>query len=63
MIRGDVDEFLEVGFGFEEVINTRLGWLGAGTTNVLDDIALKVGEVLVSDKVPNLNGTLLVVLW
>lgn len=61
MIRSSVDEFLEIGFGLEEVVDARLLWLAPCTAEILDDVALEITEVLVNDEVPYLDGTFLVV--
>ena len=63
MIGCGVDEFLEVGFGFEEVVDARLLRLITSTADVLDDVTFEVVEILIDHKIPNFDATLLVVTW
>lgn len=61
MVGCGVDEFLDVGFGFEEVINATLLWFGSCAAYVLDDVALQESEVLVNNEVPDWDASLLIV--
>ena len=55
MCVGSVNEFLDVGFGLEEIVDPLLPGLIPCTADVLDDVALKEAEVLIDNKIPDLN--------
>lgn len=61
MVGCGVDEFLDVGFGLEEVVDATLLWFGSCATDVLNDVAFQESEVLVNNEVPDLDASLLIV--
>lgn len=61
MVWCGVNEFLDVGFGLEEVVDATLFWFGSCTTDVLDDVAFQESEVLVNNEVPDWDAPLLIV--
>lgn len=54
------DGLVQVSLSLQEIINLRLIRLRAGSTYILNDAAFEVIQVLILDKVPDLNLTLLV---
>ena len=61
MVGCGVNEFLDVGFSLEEVIDATLLWFGSGTADVVDDVAFQESEVLINNEVPDWDTPLLVV--
>ena len=61
MVGCGVDEFLDVGFCFEEVVDATLLWFGSCATYVLDDVAFQESKVLVNNEVPHWDASLLIV--
>ena len=52
---------MDVSLSLQEVIKFRFVVLLTCSGDVLDDVTLKVTQLLINDEVPRLDGTLLVV--
>jgi hypothetical protein len=63
VIRGECsDFFVKVFFSFEEVVKRRLLILSASTAEILNDITSQKIELLIHNKIPNLDSSMLIVL-
>jgi hypothetical protein len=56
-----LDLFVDVGFGFQQVINLFFVLFVTCSADVLDHIAQKVVQLLISDKIPDFYASSLIV--